>query len=48
MYSKAGMRYLKQSRYSDMVVRWTGLDDTSSLLSFPQLHYCEVWYGLGV
>jgi alpha-mannosidase len=40
VYAKAGMRYLKQSRLTERIVRWTAPDGVSGLLSFPQLHYC--------
>jgi len=40
IYNKAGMRYLKPSRYSEEIVQWIGADDRSRLLAFPQVHYC--------
>lgn len=47
VYAKAGMRYMKPSRYSEEIVRWTGADGQSSLLAFPQIHYCTGAYQWG-
>ncbi len=40
VYRKAGIKYLKPSRYSEELIRWTSPDDGPGLLAFPQLHYC--------
>lgn len=40
IYAKAGIRYLKASRLSDNIFRWTS-PDGSSLLAFQEVHYGE-------
>ena len=38
VYRKAGIKYLKASRYSDSIFRWAS-PDGSSLLTFEEVHY---------
>ena len=40
MYAKAGVRFLKASRYSDGIFRWEA-PDGSSLLAYEEYHYGE-------
>ena len=40
VYAKAGMRYLKASRYGDGLFRWQS-PDGSSLLAYEEYHYGE-------
>ena len=39
LYRKAGMRYMKTSRWSDNFQLWCGADDVSCLLSMTEVHY---------
>lgn len=39
VYRKAGIKYMKTSRWSDNIQAWHGADDTSYLLSMTELHY---------
>ena len=42
VYSKAGVQYLKASRFSDKIFRWAA-PDGSSLLAFEEFHYYKDW-----
>jgi len=39
VYRKAGVKYMKTSRWSDNIQAWHGADDDSYLLSMTELHY---------
>ena len=39
VWAKAGIRYLKSSRWSDGVVAWHGADDASRVLAMTEVHY---------
>ena len=41
LYRKAGVRYIKSSRWSDNIQSYCGADDESCLLSFTEVHYGE-------
>jgi alpha-mannosidase len=39
VYRKAGIKYMKTSRWSDNIQAWHGADDASYLLSMTEVHY---------
>ena len=39
VYSKAGVKYMKTSRWSDNLQAWCGADGLSCLLSMTEVHY---------